>query len=232
MSAGRRVVTLLPSATETLLAWGVTPVACTRFCEQPSLPHVGGTKDPDVAGIVALDADLVVMDEEENRKEDADALAAAGLEVFVTAVRAVEDVEPTLARLAAAVGVASERLASSDPLPSPLPLRASAFVPIWRRPWMTINGDTYGSSMLAHLGIGNVFGDEPSRYPEVSLDDAAARSATVVVAPSEPYPFTTRHEPELARVAPVRLVDGRDLFWWGVRTPSALGRLGATLADV
>ena len=43
-----RVVSLVPSVTETLLAWGVTPVAVTRFCEVPGLPTVGGTKNPDV----------------------------------------------------------------------------------------------------------------------------------------------------------------------------------------
>ncbi|MFS8586549.1 MAG: helical backbone metal receptor, partial [Acidimicrobiia bacterium] len=74
-----RVVSLVPSVTETLLAWGVTPVACTRFCEQPDLPHVGGTKDPDVAAIADLAPDLVVMCVEENRREDADALAEAGV---------------------------------------------------------------------------------------------------------------------------------------------------------
>ena len=42
--ASSRVVSLVPSVTETLLAWGVTPAACTRFCEQPTIPHVGGTK--------------------------------------------------------------------------------------------------------------------------------------------------------------------------------------------
>ena len=47
-----RVVSLVPSTTETLLAWDVDVVACTRFCEQPHLRHVGGTKDPDTAGIV------------------------------------------------------------------------------------------------------------------------------------------------------------------------------------
>ncbi len=66
-----RVVSLVPSVTEALLAWGVEPVACTRFCEQPSIRHVGGTKDPDVAAIVALAPDLVVMCDEENRAEDA-----------------------------------------------------------------------------------------------------------------------------------------------------------------
>ena len=65
-----RVVSLVPSATETLRALGLDPVACTRFCEQPTIPAVGGTKDPDVAAIVALAPDLVVMNDEENRRED------------------------------------------------------------------------------------------------------------------------------------------------------------------
>ena len=41
------------------------------------LAQVGGTKDPDIAAIVALAPDLVVLCEEENRREDADALASA-----------------------------------------------------------------------------------------------------------------------------------------------------------
>ena len=88
---GVRVVSLVPSATETLLALGADVVACTRFCEQPDLPHVGGTKNPDVAAIVALAPDLVVVDEEENRREDAEALVAAGVELLVTSVRSVDD---------------------------------------------------------------------------------------------------------------------------------------------
>src|SRR5436190_23653690 len=95
-----RVVSLVPSVTETLLAWGLTPVACTRFCEQPSLTHVGGTKDPDVLAITRLAPDVVVVDEEENRREDAHALQAAGLTVHVMAVRSMEDVTGQLRDLA------------------------------------------------------------------------------------------------------------------------------------
>jgi hypothetical protein len=51
----------------------------------------------------------------------------------------------------------------------------------------------------------------------------------VVLAPSEPYPFRDRHRAELAAVAPVRLVDGQDLFWWGARTTEALARLARVL---
>ena len=219
-----RVVSLVPSVTETLLAWDVIPVAVTRFCEHPELPSVGGTKDPDVARIVALGPDLVVVNDEENRKEDFDALECAGLTVHVVRITRVEDVALALADLADAARVAF----TPSPLPPPQPVRARAFVPIWRRPWMTINADTYGSSLLLHLGVTNVFAGAADRYPAIALDDI--KDADVVLAPSEPYPFGPRHEAELRAVAPVLFVDGKDLFWWGVRTPRALERLGAQLS--
>ena len=92
---------------------------------------------------------------------------------------------------------------------------------------MTINGDTYGSSLLAEVGVANVFADHPDRYPTV--EDLATVQADRVLAPSEPYPFGERQRAELEVVAPVTFVDGRDLFWWGVRTPAAVERLRAAL---
>jgi ABC-type Fe3+-hydroxamate transport system substrate-binding protein len=215
--------------TETLLAWGVRPVAVTRFCEQPGFPTVGGTKDPDVAAIVALEPDLVVVNDEENRREDAEALAAAGLTLHVTAVRSVADVAPFLEGLAAAVGV--DRPAVAIPSAGG-GARRRAFVPIWRRPWMTMNADTYGSSVLATIGVDNVYADAADRYPTIELAEAAARRPDVVLAPSEPYPFKARHAAELETVAAdVRLIDGRDLFWWGARTAGALARLGQVVGS-
>lgn len=213
-----RVVSLVPSVTETLLAWGVPPVAVTRFCEQPGFRTVGGTKDPDVAAIVALAPDLVVLNDEENRREDADALEAAGVATHTVVIRSVDDVGPELERLAGAVGVPPP---NDWHLAEPRPVTQSAFVPIWRRPWMTLNDQTYGASLLRHLGIANVFGDDEDRYPETTLDAARDRKPDIVIAPSEPYPFADRHVVELERVAPVALVDGRDLFWWGIRTQNA-----------
>jgi ABC-type Fe3+-hydroxamate transport system substrate-binding protein len=220
-----RVVSLVPSVTETLLAWGITPIACTRFCEQPSLRAVGGTKDPDVHAIVELGPDLVVVDEEENRLEDHDRLVDSGLAVHVLAIRSVADVDAQLAPLAQRVGADWQRVGEVEPRPR----RGSAFVPIWRRPWMALGVPTYGSSLLDVLGIGNVIAD--GAYVEVSLDDTTARRPDFVIAPSEPYPFRERHRAELEAVAPVIFVDGRDLFWWGSRTRAALGRLDAVIDE-
>jgi ABC-type Fe3+-hydroxamate transport system, periplasmic component len=223
-----RVVSLVPSATESLLALGVRPVACTRFCEQPDLLTVGGTKDPDLAAIRALAPDLVVVNDEENRRDDADALVAAGLSVHSMSPRSVQDVAPALATLATVLGVVPPTL---EP-PRARPNVGAAVTIIWRRPWMTQAGDTYGSSVLEHLGWSNPFADAEDRYPSVDLETIGQRSPDLVVLPSEPYAFSARHVPEIAAAMPrarVLLVDGRDLFWWGTRTPDALNRLVAAL---
>ncbi len=223
-----RVVSLVPSVTETLVAWGVTPVGVTRFCEHPELPAVGGTKDPDLDAVRRLRPDLVVVNDEENRRQDADALTAAGVDVHVVRINRVADVGPELAALAGRVRVGAPPEAD---LPEQVPPWRRAFVPIWRRPWMTLAGTTYGSSVLAWLGVVNVFANAATRYPEVTLEQASRRHPDLVLAPSEPYPFGPRHVPELSAVAPVRLVDGQDLFWWGVRTPGALSRLATALGE-
>jgi ABC-type Fe3+-hydroxamate transport system substrate-binding protein len=214
--------------TETLLALGVVPIACTRFCEQPGLPTVGGTKDPDVAAIVALAPDLVVVNDEENRREDADALAGAGLTVHPMSPRAVSDVGPAVSALARAVG----RDAPDVELPASRHARGRAIAFVWRRPWMTQAADTYGASVLAHLGWSDPVVDTGDRYPVTDLDAVAALAPDLVVLPSEPYPFRERHRAEVLGTMPaarVELVDGRDLLWWGIRTPAALTRLASVV---
>jgi ABC-type Fe3+-hydroxamate transport system substrate-binding protein len=233
------VVSLVPSITETLAAWGLEPVACTRFCERPDLPQVGGTKNPDVAAIVALAPDLVLVNDEENRIEDRDALVAAGVAVHACSPRTVDEVAPAMTALAAAVGVGvgvGVGSAADDEADDDLaPLGLRAFVPIWRRPWMTLAADTYGASLLASIGI-EVVGapagaSDDDRYPTVELVDVLAQGPDVVLAPSEPYAFKPFHLQVLAdEVAPVLAIDGQDLFWWGVRTPAARRRLHVAIA--
>jgi len=227
--AGLRVVSLVPSATETLLAWGITPVAVTRFCEQPDLPAVGGTKDPHVDEITALEPDLVVVCVEENRREDAERMEEQGLRLHAIDIQGVADVPSELDRLAAALGL--ERPTMVLPPRQP-PTGRRAFVPIWRRPWMTVAGDTYVSSILEWVGLANAFDDADDRYPTIDLSEAIDRAPDVVIAPDEPYPFGERHRIELEQVAPALLIEGKDVTWWGARTPGAIERLLALAAEV
>jgi ABC-type Fe3+-hydroxamate transport system substrate-binding protein len=276
-----RVVSLVPSATETLLAWNVEPIGVTRFCEQGDrFPTFGGTKDPHLDAIVAMSPDVVVMCDQENRKEDAEALTAAGLRVHAIHITQVSHVGPEMTRLADALGLdrslgescnATNAGATDNAEESPIRLAGwkgrsggtrsgaelgparigesglgtsvdeyglgtkrnewtvsspvAVFVPIWRKPWMTINNDTYGGSILEAAGFVNIFKAHTNRYPTVDPEEIVAKRPDVVLAPSEPYPFTERQRAELEVFAPVRFVDGKDLFWWGARTPAALARI-------
>jgi len=237
VTATPRVVSLVPSASETLVALGVVPVACTRFCELDGVPAVGGTKNPDVRTIVALAPDLVVVNDEENRRVDADALVAAGLAVHSMSPRSVDEVGGEVRALAGRLDLAVPEPFGADQwdawMASVLsPRWYDAFVAVWRRPWMSLAADTYGSSLLDLLGVTNVFADSLDRYPEVTLDEVAARAPNLILLPSEPYEFGPAHAAEIARSVrgvPIVFVDGRDLFWWGIRPPPAAARLAGAM---
>ena len=96
---------------------------------------------------------------------------------------------------------------------------------------MTLAAGTYGSSLLASIGVRNAFGDADDRYPTVELADVAARGADVVLAPTEPYAFKPFHLEVFRPIAPVIEVDGQDLFWWGTRTPAARLRLHTAISS-
>jgi ABC-type hemin transport system substrate-binding protein len=234
-----RVVSLVPSLTESLLAWqrageSVDVVACTRFCEQPALTHVGGTKDPDVKAIVALAPDVVLVDREENRRDDAEALTAAGVRVHAAHVVSLRSVESELRDVRAACGLDAPWSLS---LPPECDGRGTVLVAIWQRPWMALGADTYGSTLLAHLGWRPAIDAEDDRYPTIHLiDTLVERRPDLLLLPSEPYPFRRRHveaiREEASTLSPttrVEPVDGQDLLWWGTRTPAALVRLRAVL---
>ena len=79
--------------------------------------------------------------------------------------------------------------------------RLRVFCPIWRRPWMTVGPNTYMHDFIAACGGLNIFAERHERYPLSDLDEVARRVPEVVLLPDEPYPFTTKHISELARVS-------------------------------
>jgi ABC-type Fe3+-hydroxamate transport system substrate-binding protein len=252
----RRIVSLVPSLTEMLFALGVgnAVVAVTRYCTEPpdgvaALPKVGGTKNPDIGAIVALRPDLVVINAEENRREDFEALSAAGLRLFVTEPKTVADAIGLIARLGAAVGRADEgaRLAASQADAIREVAAAAAdrpsvpyFCPIWRKPWMAFNADTYAHDVLRLAGGRNVVADRGERYPVVQLEEIVAADPAVVLLPDEPYRFSARDLPALAPLAATRalrrrqtyLVDGKALSWYGPRIASAVASFARIFAAV
>ncbi|GGV35430.1 ABC transporter substrate-binding protein [Actinomadura cremea] len=234
----RRVVSIVPSLTETVAATAPGLLAgATDWCTHPAdldVPRVRGTKNPDVERIASLRPDVVVGNTEENRPADVDALRAAGIPVWMTRIRTVEEALASLRRmLAEACRVpvpawlddAGRAWAGLAPGP-----RRAAVVPIWRRPWMVVGRDTFTGDVLSRLGVANVYADHPERYPKIPIGELNASGAALVVLPDEPYRFTADDGPEAFAGLDCVLVDGRYLTWYGPSLVDAPRVLAGQLA--
>ena len=234
-----RVVSLVPSLTETLAACAPgLLVGATKWCTHPAdlgVARVGGTKNPDIDAIMALRPDVVLANEEENRQPDLNALRAAGLAVWVTRVRDLPEALTSLRRM---ITVACRQphpawLAAAESAwrQPPAITGLAAVVPIWRRPWMVLGRDTFAGDLLARLGVQNVYAGHADRYPRVDLGELLSARADLVVLPDEPYRFTASDGPEAFPGNRTALVSGRHLTWYGpslTEAPAVLRRqLGA-----
>jgi ABC-type Fe3+-hydroxamate transport system substrate-binding protein len=250
--SARRIVSLVPSLTESLFALGLGPrvVGVTDWCIHPSaevaaLPKVGGTKNPSLSRMLELRPDLVIANREENRERDVERLRSAGVEVWVTYPRTVADAVGLLrefAALGAPEEVARPLLAEvegalADARRQAMRPRTRVFCPIWKRPWMAVGADTYANDLLTLCGGENVFaGRKERRYPIVEEEEIVAAKPDVVLLPDEPYAFGAPDVEELAALpipaaltGRIHCVDGTWVSWYGPRIGRALREIGALL---
>lgn len=249
-----RVVSLVPSWSETLFAIdaGQMLVGVTRFCVSPAEPlahvsKVGGTKNPNLREIVALKPDLVIANAEENRREDIERLREEGVAVLTTYPRTVPGAVESILR----IGRALDREAQASALAREVALTVSGieaglgvwsklrlrvFCPIWKKPWMAFNADTYAHDVLRMMGFNNIYAAAGERYPRTTLAEAIERRPDVVLLPDEPYEFDAADVEELKAELPpalgrrVMIISGRDLHWYGVHMVEGLRALNERLA--
>jgi ABC-type Fe3+-hydroxamate transport system substrate-binding protein len=241
-----RIVSLVPSITELVCELGLAAqlVGRTGFCVHPRevvrrIPKVGGTKDVDLDKLRALRATHVILNIDENREEDARALAQFVPELIVThplapidnlalyrligGIFGREDRAGVLCSEFEAAYAALESAARAFPLDRVLYL-------IWKNPWMTVSRDTYVSRMLALVNWETVPAECGDRYPEIQLDSGMLDGADAVLLSSEPYSFREGHvaelraEPLLAKKR-IALIDGEMTAWYGSRAIEGLGYL-------
>jgi ABC-type Fe3+-hydroxamate transport system substrate-binding protein len=225
-STPRRVVSLVPSDTLNVAALGCAGalVGRTDYCELPvdvvaALPTVGGTKNPRVDDVCALEPDLVLANQEENTRGDLEELARRGVRVYIAFPRRVVQGLAHLARLARIFGVERDAAvrelvgagyralrAVEEGRSKTTPVRA--FCPIWMKPLMTVHGDTFISDMLDLCGAQNVFADRERRYPlAADVGNAAPLSPEKVGDRDVRYPRVTLEEVVTRRPELVLLPD-------------------------
>lgn len=223
------VVSLVPSVTESLyeLGLGGRVLGITDYCTRPAeqvryQTRVGGTKNPDVERIVALRPDLVIVNAEENRREDVDAMLAAGLNVWVTHPRTVREAINLLWTIMSVFEAPerSERVRHLERMydwvfsatrakeqQGRLP---TVFAPIWLDPLMTFNADTYVHDVLHVCGAWSAFADRERRYPlaaDLGEGEAYAPDDPCVVGRDVRYPRIRLEEVEAAQPDIILLPD-------------------------
>ena len=216
-----RVVSLVPSWTETLFHLGLTQrevVGRTDYCIHPKdgvakVETLGGPKNPNLGRIFKLDPDLIIADREENRIEDVERIDRhwGVSRVMVTWPRTVNHALEDVENLGVLVGAEDEARLLVDRVRS---LRASlvredrgtvAFV-IWQDPLMVATRETYIGDLLETLGYRNVFdrsttvdlgGAGSPSYPVVSLESLIRRRPDAIFLSTEPFPFRRKHAAQI-----------------------------------
>jgi len=246
------VVSLVPSWTETLFYLGLTRseiVGRTDYCIHPrarvgAIEKLGGPKHPDLARICGLDPGVIIMDREENRKEDVERIDMHWdvSRVFVTgpttvghALSNVEqfgwllNTQDRARELIAKVRSCMARLVRKD--------RGTVVYLVWQDPFIAVSRETYIGDVLETLGYRNVFhrstladlNQEGSMsYPVVTLELLIRLRPGSIFLSTEPFPFQRKHgdrlrsqlhrlDPEYTERVRIRIVNGEYFSWYGRR---------------
>lgn len=222
-----RIVSLVPSITETLFDLGLTTdeiVGRTKFCIHPKdyvdkIEIIGGTKNLNIDKIKSLKPDFIIANKEENIKEQVEELMK-DFKVLVTNIETLEDNYYLLKQLGHRFGKEEKaqffNLKTYEAFDSQkTEKRLKVAYLIWKNPYMTIGGDTFISKILEELGFENLFNNQ-KRYPEIQLKDL--KNADLIFLSSEPFPFKEKHIEEIQEVCKnqkIRIVDGEAFSWYG-----------------
>ncbi|MGE0158433.1 MAG: ABC transporter substrate-binding protein [Gemmatimonadales bacterium] len=191
----RRVVSLVPSASETLHALGRSDALVGRTDFDTAswaspIPSVGGGLEPSLEAIVALAPDLVIRFGGEQDTRTPARLDDLGIAHMAVRPDDIEDIYRTIDLVGWAVGAGARTdsleaavrsgLEEAAARVSGLPRVRAAFVLDGSPPWVAGPG-TFIDEVMALMGGDNAFGDLEALYAPVSPEQLRQRSIDVVL---------------------------------------------------
>ncbi len=231
-----RIVSLVPSQTELLVALGLHEnlVGITKFCVHPKKLRkektvVGGTKTVHYDKIEQLNPDIIICNKEENTPEMVEQLSSIA-PVWVSGVNSIEQSIIMIGSLGEIFKVTDRAFE----IISEINLAKHNFLKfmegkkykkviylIWKNPYMAAGKDTFINSLLTLNHFENTVFDVDSRYPEISLEKIS--EAELILLSTEPFPFKLENAKKLSDKInkEVKLVDGEYFSWYGSRLKDA-----------
>jgi iron complex transport system substrate-binding protein len=193
----RRIISLVPSATETIIALGATDriVGRTRYDVAPEIApvqSVGGTIDPSIEVVVSLRPDLVIGWDTDKRREVRTKLATLGIPVFSLRTQDTSDVFHGIANLGRLLGRDGAATALAASIQRQLdsvrrevagrPTRSVMFV-VYPSPPMTAGPNTFIDQLIGLAGGRSIFGDATQVWPTVSMEEIVRRQPDLLIIP-------------------------------------------------
>lgn len=230
----QRVVSLVPSLTETVVALGGAPqlVGRTRFDEHPAIaavPSVGGTVNPDVEAILEKRPDLVISWADADARALSERFESFGIPVYAARARSLADFErhalalgALLGRAGAAVELVAHVRARLDDVRVEVSeeTRPKVLFVVWPKPLITTGRGTFADELIRTVGARGLFDDLEDPWPTVSMEAVLERKPDVVIVASEHarglVPHWIENDPvwrtlDAVRLGRVHLVDA-DVF--------------------
>lgn len=176
-----RIVSLLPSLTETVCALGACKrlVGVDRYSTWPAevtrLPRVGGGLDPNIEAILALRPDVVLVSDASRVTER---LAALGIKVVALQTKTHADVRNVLNRLAVVLGLPQQQaaavwqhiqqgIARAAGNVAPSARQARVYVEVSRGPFAAGESSFIGET-LTQLGMKNIVAAAQGPFPKLN----------------------------------------------------------------
>ena len=193
----RRIVSLIPSATETLIALGAASqvVGRTDYDVAPEVARVasvGGGIDPSVEAIVALRPDVVIAWDQNRRLRTHEKLVALGIPVLSLRTEDTTDVFHDIATLGAISGHGARARSIADSIRADFRAVARSVVAaphpvvfflLFDEPPMTASPATFVGQLITLAGGRLAFPEDGPHWPTVSMESLVQRAPDVIVLP-------------------------------------------------
>jgi iron complex transport system substrate-binding protein len=236
----KRIVTMLPSVTETVCAPGACDriVATDDYSDWPEsvkrLPKAGGLYNPNPELVVSLKPDLVLVSKYGKLYET---LERAGLTVYAVRTETYEDIFKTVRALGRLLGLSSEaeRLVAQiqkevygeEARAAKAKGRPRVYYEIDPTPY-TVGPESFIGVLIAKARGVNIVPKELGLFPKISPEFALEKNPEVIVATYPGALETIRKRPGWDRIAAVR--QGRICVYTG-EEDNLLSRPGPRVAQ-
>jgi iron complex transport system substrate-binding protein len=193
----QRIISLVPSAMETLIAIGAAPriVGRTRYDVAPeiaNLPSVGGGLDPSIEAMVRLRPDLVISWESDKRQQVRERLMELGVPVFILRTQDTTDIFRGILNIGRLSGHDSAAAAIADSVRATLdsvrrlvagrPAPRVLYV-VYSDPPLTVGPNTFTGQLISLAGGESIFADATQNWPNVAMEEIVHRDPDLLIVP-------------------------------------------------